>query len=293
MRSGESDLDGFGGDAENSVSRPDGESRDSDVGPRPYDIPPTPRTYVSQSWNNPGARREILAYLAKDYDWYLDRMLTSVFSGRNWDMGDLEDCLADVKMHFFAPTDAEMNSERRKFWLSGWDKSKKRPLRWYLLECVRNFVIDRHRRRRNGTGTGFIPIDDADGGGFHVADGGPTPSQWAEEREFEARYDKKLFLARALLEYERECGAGADCWRAYRFYTSGWPQPTMEHTAKTLGLTRDAVNTHIHRSRVRMLEILWLLIRGMEIDDADADQAMLVMVGRLPACRARREKPKW
>lgn len=261
---------------------------------RPYDIPPTPRTYVSESWKDPGMRRQILKHLAEDYDWYLERMLASMFRNRGWDEDDRNDCLSDVKIHFFAPTDAAMNSGTRGFWLAKWDKTSG-PLRWYFLACVRNFITDRWRRRNDRVGGEVAVGDSGTGGEFNPVDGGPTPEQAAVEREFEARFDRKILVDKALQTYRAECErerGNAERWRVYQFYVSAWPQPTMEHLAQTLGLTRFDVNNHIHKSRVRVLEILWLLVRSLETDDTLADQAMLAMVGRLPACRFRRMVPK-
>ncbi len=265
---------------------------------RPYAIPPTPRTYVTQSWKRPEMRREILSLLAHDYDWYLDRMLTGMYRERGWNGNDLDDCLSDVKVRFFAPTDAEMRSDPRRFWLDGWDRAKG-PLRWYFLRCVRNFITDRWRRGKDeqaASGTSPIPVAGGGDDGFQPLDDGQTPEQAALAREFEVRFDKKIFIARALMEYEAECEAGgkvaADRGRVYHRYISTWPQPTMEDLAEMLGMTRFQVNNHIHQSRVRVMELFWLLVRSMEMDDTLADQAMLAMVGKLPPCRAKREVPK-
>lgn len=271
-----------------------------DDDPRPYAPPPTPRTYIADAWLTPARRREVLDHLATEYDWYLDRMVPAKLRDLGWSSEvEAERCAIEVKRRFLLPDDEAISGPPDSFWLGRW-KREQGPLRHYFRTCIRNFIRDwcaahRNEKRRVQPNHPNFP----DGTGLndgHAAPDAPsfepTPAEIAEQREFEARYDKHLFLRMAMRAYGDECGENSSRWRAYRLFAESWPLPAPREVAEKLGLTPDEANNHIHRGRVRIQELLWWFVRVLEIDDGSADRAMLALVGRLPACRRGNILPK-
>lgn len=264
------------------------ENNDVEGDQRSYHPQPTPRTYIAGSWRDPDKRREVIDYIASEYDWYIDRMVPAKLRSKGWKSDiDAEICSGEVKKRFLMPSDAVLSGEESGFWLERWDRNKG-PLRSFFLTCIRNFISDwcdknKHRKEQ------LSLADTTDDIG--PASSEPHPAELAEQREFEARYDKRLFIQTTMDAYGHECGRESTRWRAYAIYTSSWPQPTMREVAEQLSVSPDEVNNAIHRGRLRVQELLWWGIRALEMDDVSADRAMLELVGRLPACRDRKILP--
>lgn len=270
--------------------RPEAESGD----PRSYHPPPTPRTYIADAWRHPERRREVIDYLASEYDWYIDRMVPAKLRDLGWHADvDAETCAMDVKKRFLMPDDGDLAKAETGFWLERWDRERG-PLRNFFRTCIRNFIRDwcrKNRDRRSISGDASAGGGETSGIFAETPSPEPSPAELAEQSEFEARYDKGLFIGMAMDAYRFECGEGSRRWEAYKIYTGSWPQPTMRKVAAMLGIGPDEVNNHIHRGRVRVQELLWWQVRALEMDDISADRAILELVGRLPACRERNTLP--
>lgn len=262
--------------------------------PRSYHPPPTPRTYLAGSWRDPERRREVIDYIAGEYDWYIDRMVAAKLRDLGWDSEiEHEICAGEAKKRFLMPDEAALAEVNGPFWLGRWDRDKG-PLRNFFHTCIRRFIqdwCDKNRKRKAGAQRrlGTAGEDEQIYGELQSPD--LTPAQLAEQREFEARYDKDIFIRMAIAAYCQECGQETARWRAYQIYTASWPQPTMREVAEQLEAGDDEVNNFIHRGRVRVQELLWWGVRALEMDDESADRAILELVGRLPACRERKILP--
>lgn len=262
-------------------------------GERPFNIEPTPRTYIADAWSDPSRRREVLDYLAQVYDWYLERMI----SYRLCDFGITGDtehkaCIEAVKTRFFLPENKALAGDAKKFWLSKWERARG-PLRNFFRTCVRNYITD--WLRRGGARRAIKEFSEQEHyrNLSHSDLGTETPYEELERLEFEARFDKKLFVERAMNTYRDECGKDSLKWHIYEAsFRGGWPP--LDKTAlldKFPASTSDSIDQALYKGRKRVSEALWWLIRELEIDDASADRSMLELVGRLPKCRSKRLRP--